>query len=170
MKRQIIHIDIDAFLASAEQVRDPALRRRAVIVGGEKGERGLVLSASYEARSYGIRAGMTLAQAERILPGAIYLRGDYQQASRLADATWRICRRFTPLVQVTSLDDCYLDVTGTRRLFGPAVEVAERLRAEVLSEVGFSISSGESDAKTVLICTWLLVMSGTASMGRMVSE
>jgi DNA polymerase-4 len=147
--RNIIHIDIDAFLASVEQIRDPSLRGRSVIVGGEKGERGLVLSSSYEARSRGVRPGLTLGQAARILPGAVYLKGDYQEARRLSDLTWEICRRYTPLVMVTSLDDCYLDVSGTERLFGAPVAVAERIRREVESEVGFRISLGTGTNRTV---------------------
>jgi DNA polymerase-4 len=147
--QNIIHIDIDAFLASVEQVRDPSLIGRPVIVGGEKGERGLVLSSSYEARSHGVRPGLTLGQAARLLPGAVFLRGDYQAARRLSDRTWEICRRYTPLVEVTSLDDCYLDVTGTERLFGHPMEVAERIRREVADEVGFRISLGTGTNRTV---------------------
>ena len=149
MTRNIIHIDIDAFLASVEQIRDPSLIGRPVVVGGERGERGLVLSSSYEARSQGVRPGLSLGQAERLLPRAVFLKGDYQEARRLSELTWEICRRYTPLVEVTSLDDCYLDVTGTERLFGPAVEVAGRIRQEVSREVGFRISLGTATNRTV---------------------
>ncbi|MEN8149691.1 MAG: DNA polymerase IV [Planctomycetota bacterium] len=149
MTRNIIHIDIDAFLASVEQIREPSLIGRPVVVGGERGERGLVLSSSYEARARGVRPGLSLGQAERLLPGGIFLKGDYQEARRLSDLTWEICRRYTPLVEVTSLDDCYLDVTGTERLFGPAVEVASRIRREVSREVGFRISLGTATNRTV---------------------
>jgi DNA polymerase IV len=147
--RDIIHADIDAFLASVEQVRDPSLRGRPVVVGGAKGERGLVLSASYEARRRGVFPGLTLAQAERILPGAAYRRGDYNAGKALSDRVFSICGRHTPLVEVTSLDDCYLDVTGTDRLFGPAVSVAERIREAVRREVGFSLSLGVGESRTV---------------------
>jgi len=162
--RNIIHIDVDAFLASVEQIRDPSLRGRAVIVGGEKGERGLVLSSSYEARRHGVRPGLTLGQAARLLPGAVYLKGDYQEARRLSDLTWEVCRRYTPLAEVTSLDDCYLDVTGTDRLFGAPVTVAERIRREVAAEVGFGISLGTGTNRTVA-----RVATGFAKPGGVVS-
>ncbi|MHC4473151.1 MAG: DNA polymerase Y family protein [Planctomycetota bacterium] len=148
-QRDIIHVDIDAFLASVEQIRDPSLRGRPVVVGGERGERGLVLSSTYEARRHGVVPGLTLSQAARLLPAAFFLKGDYQEAQRLSGRTWEVCRRYTPLVEVTSLDDCYLDVTGSSRLFGPAVEVAERIRREVAEEVGFGLSLGVGGNRTV---------------------
>jgi DNA polymerase-4 len=147
--KDIIHADIDAFLASVEQVRDPALRGRPVVVGGERGERGLVLSASYEARRLGVVPGLTLAQAERILPRAVFRRGDYHAGKELSDRVFAICRRYTPLVEVTSLDDCYLDVTGGEAHFGPAVSVAERIRAEVRRETGLRLSLGVGENRTV---------------------
>lgn len=149
VNRNIIHVDIDAFLASVEQVRDPSLRGRPVIVGGEKGDRGIVLSSSYEARRYGVVPGLILSEAARLLPRAVFLKGDYQMAHRLSERTWEICRRYTPLVQVTSLDDCYLDVTGSTRLFGPARDVAARIWREVSREVGFRLSMGVAENRTV---------------------
>ena len=148
MNRSIIHADIDAFLASVEQVRDPSLRGRPVVVGGERGERGIVLSSSYEARRHGVRPGLTLGVAERMLPEAVFLRGDAQVAGRLSEKTWAICRRYTPLVMATSIDDCYLDVTGSERLFGPARDIARRIRKEVAAEVGFRLSMGIGGNRT----------------------
>lgn len=147
--RDIIHIDIDAFLASVEQVRDPSLRGKPVVVGGERGERGLVLSSSYAARRHGVLPGLTLRQAERLLPRAVFLKGDSHAGRRLSGRTWDICRRYTPLVEITSIDDCYLDVTGTRRLFGPPRRVAARIRREVADEVGFRLSLGVGSNRTV---------------------
>jgi DNA polymerase-4 len=165
--RDIIHIDIDAFLASVEQVRDPSLAGRAVVVGGERGERGLVLSASYSARARGVKPGLTLSQAERLLPGAVFLKGDAREARRLAERTWEICRRYTPLVESTSIDDCYLDVTGTDRLFGPPVEVAGRIRREVAREVGFRLSLGAGANRTVArVATCFAKPGGVVSVPR----
>jgi DNA polymerase-4 len=147
--RDILHVDIDAFLASVEQVRDPSLRGRPVVVGGERGERGLVLSSSYEARRHGVVPGLTLSQAERLLPEAVFLKGDAQEAAHLSERVWEVCRRYTPLVEVTSIDDCYLDVTGTERLFGRAAEVARRIREEVREEVGVGLSMGVAENRTV---------------------
>jgi len=149
VNRNIIHVDIDAFLASVEQVRDPSLLGRPVIVGGEKGDRGIVLSSTYEARRCGVVPGLILSEAARLLPKAVFLKGDYQMAHRLSERAWEICRRYTPLVQVTSLDDCYLDVTGSTRLFGPARKVAARIWREVLREVGFRFSMGVGENRTV---------------------
>lgn len=148
-KRDIIHVDIDAFLASVEQVRDPALRGKPVVVGGERGDRGLVLSSSYAARRRGVVPGLTLSQAARLLPEAIFLRGDSRHASRLSERVWDVCRRHTPLVEATSIDDCYLDVTGTDRLFGAAAAVAERIRRQVGREIGLSLSLGVGGNRTV---------------------
>ncbi len=149
VNRNIIHVDIDAFLASVEQVRDPSLLGRPVIVGGEKGDRGIVLSSTYEARRHGVMPGLILSEAARLLPEAVFLKGDYQVAHRLSERAFDICRRYTPLVQVTSLDDCYLDVTGSTRLFGPARKVAARIWREVSREVGFRVSMGIGENRTV---------------------
>ncbi len=149
MNRNIIHVDIDAFLASVEQVRDPSLRGRPVIVGGEKGDRGLVLSSTYEARRRGVVPGLSLSEAARILPGAVFLKGDYPMAHRLSERAFEICRRITPLVMVTSLDDCYLDVTGSRRLFGAPRGMAARIQREVEREVGLRVSLGVGENRLV---------------------
>jgi DNA polymerase-4 len=130
-------------------VRDPSLLGRPVVVGGEKGDRGIVLSSTYEARRHGVVPGLVLSEAARLLPGAVFLKGDYQMAHRLSERAWEICRRYTPLVQVTSLDDCYLDVTGSARLFGPAREIAARVQREVLREVGFRFSLGVGENRTI---------------------
>jgi DNA polymerase IV len=147
--RDILHVDIDAFFASVEQVRDPRLRGRPVIVGGLPHERSIVISASYEARHFGVGVGMVLSEAHRRCPRAVFLKGEYASYRRAADTVWETARRFTPLVEVTSLDDAYLDLTGTGRLLGRALDVAERLREDVLEATGLSLSLGLAGNRTV---------------------
>ncbi len=148
-RRTIVHLDVDAFLASAEQVLDPALRGRPVVVGGLPRDRGIVISSSYEARALGVRNGMRLRDAHRVCPAAVFRRGDVHAAMALAERAWEIARRETPLVQVTSLDDAFLDLAGTAGLRGPPLAVAGRLRAAVRAEVGLSLSVGIGDSKVI---------------------
>ena len=113
----IFLVDIDAFFAQAEQIARPELRGRPVIVGGAITDRSVVASASYEARARGIKTAMPIAQAHRICPDAVFLRGDFHAYARFSAALMDLCRRYTPLVEPMSLDEAYLDVTGSRRLF-----------------------------------------------------
>ncbi len=147
--RVVVHADVDAFLASVEQVLDPSLRGRPVVVGGMPGERGIVLSSSYAARALGVRNGMRLRDAARACPAAVFRRGDVHAAMALAARVWAICRRETPLVEVTSLDDAFLDLAGTARCGGPPRAVAERLRRAALGETGLSLSLGIAGTKVL---------------------
>jgi DNA polymerase-4 len=108
-----------------------------------------VISSSYEARALGVRNGMRLRDAHRVCPRAVFRRGDVHAAMALAERTWEVCRRETPLVQVTSLDDAFLDLAGTGALRGPARAVAERLQRAVREEVGFSVSLGLAETKVL---------------------
>ena len=120
---QILHLDMDAFYASVEVLDDPSLAGRPVIVGGGS-KRGVVTSASYEARRYGIHSAQPIAEAKRLCPRGVVLpvrMARYQQVSRTIFA---IFHRFTPLVEPLSIDEAFLDVTGSVRLFGPAEQIA----------------------------------------------
>jgi DNA polymerase-4 len=146
--RVILHADMDAFYASIEQRDRPELRGRPVIVGGLS-ERGVVSAASYEARVYGVHSAMATAEARRLCPDGVYLRGDlprYRRASRLL---FEIFARFTPRVEGLSLDEAFLDLTGTRRLLGPPAEVGARLRRTVRDELGLGVSVGIAPNKMV---------------------
>lgn len=147
--RTILHLDVDAFLASAEQVADPSLRGRPVVVGGLPRDRGIVISSSYEARALGVRNGMRLRDAHRVCPRAVFRRGDVHAAMALAARVWEIARRETPLVQPTSLDDAFLDLAGTEALRGPPREAAERIRRAAREEVGLSLSVGIGESKVL---------------------
>ena len=114
----IIHVDIDAFFASVEQVRRPELRGRPVIVGGGIGGRGVVASASYEARPSGVKAGMPIFRARELCPQAVYLSPDFAEYNRFSERLFEILSRVSPAVEQASLDDAYVDLRGCERLYG----------------------------------------------------
>src|SRR6187431_1658036 len=147
--RTILHVDLDAFFAAVEQRDRPELRGKPVIVGGMPPGRGVVSAASYEARVYGVHSAMSITEAYRRCPHGVYLPVDgrrYQQASREVMA---ILRRFTPLVEPISIDEAFLDVTGSRDLFGDGETIARAIKAAVVDEVQLTISIGVARTKLV---------------------
>ena len=138
----ILHVDLDAFYASVEQLRRPELRGQPIAVGG-----GVVLAASYEARDFGVRAAMPLGKARKLCPRLIVVEGSYGDYVELSDRVFEICRRFTPLVEQISIDEAFLDVAGAGRLFGPPDGIAVRLRHGVLAETGLVVSVGIARTK-----------------------
>jgi DNA polymerase-4 len=142
----ILHADLDAFYASVEQLLDPALRGRPIAVGGsDRG--GVVLAASYEAKAFGVHGGMAGWQARQLCPRITFVRGHFSQYQRLADDVMDILNAVTPAVERISIDEAFLDVTGSTHLFGPPAEIAARLRARVRREVGLPISIGAARTK-----------------------
>lgn len=147
--RTILHVDLDAFFASVEQRDRPELRGKPVIVGGEPGGRGVVSAASYEARAFGVHSAMSLTEAGRRCPHGVFLPVDgrrYQQASR---DVMTILRRFTPQVEPISIDEAFLDVTGSAALFGDGPTIAARIKSAVHDEVGLTVSVGVATNKLV---------------------
>lgn len=147
--RDIFHVDVDAFFASVEQLLNPALRGKPVVVGGDPRDRSVVASASYEARKWGVRSAMPMSQALRLCPGLLRVDGDYPRYVEYSGLIRRVLDRFAPFVEVASLDDFYMDFTGCRRAQGPPVEAAERLRNAVLAEVGLHVTVGIAANRTV---------------------
>ncbi|HEY7101054.1 MAG TPA: DNA polymerase IV [Mycobacteriales bacterium] len=142
----ILHADLDAFYASVEQLLDPGLRGRPIAVGGsDRG--GVVLAASYEAKAFGVHGGMAGWQARQLCPRITFVRGHFSQYQRLADDVMDILNAVTPAVERISIDEAFLDVTGSTHLFGPPGEIATRLRARVRREVGLPISIGAARTK-----------------------
>jgi len=138
----ILHADLDAFYASVEQLLDPALRGRPVAVGG-----GVVLAASYEAKRFGVTGGMPGWRARERCPDLVFVRGHFAEYRRLGDRVMDILGEYTPLVQRISIDEAFLDVGGSRRLFGPPADIAATIRRRVRDEVGLPISVGAARTK-----------------------
>ncbi len=127
--RTILHVDLDAFFVSVEQARDPTLRGKPVIVGGDPDGRGVVATASYEARPYGIHSGMALSAARRLCPQAIFVRGTFREYERVSQRFHRILRDYSPLVEPTGLDEAFLDLTGC----APVIEARSSTRGVLAS-------------------------------------
>src|SRR5207237_5751433 len=138
----ILHADLDAFFASVEQRDDPELRGRPVIVGG-----GVVLAASYEAKAFGVRTAMGGRQARRLCPHAVVVSPRMSAYAEASKALYRVFDDASPLVEGLSIDEAFLDVRGMRRIAGTPVEIAVRLRREVLARVGLRISVGVARTK-----------------------
>jgi DNA polymerase IV len=142
----ILHVDMDAFYASVEVLKDPSLRDAQVVVGGS-GPRGVVMSASYQARRFGVRSAMPAAQARRRCPELVFVQPDFDAYRAYANRLREVFLSFTPLVEPLSLDEAFLDVSGATALFGAPARIAERVRAAVRQELDLSCSVGVAPNK-----------------------
>jgi DNA polymerase-4 len=141
-----LHIDMDAFFASVEQVLDPSLKGRAVIVGGRNG-RGVVTSASYEARKFGIHSAMPGFQAKKLCPQGIFLPNRRRVYSEFSDKVFAILEQYSPEVHALSIDEGLVDLTGTERLFGPPIKTADEMIRRIERELGLPSSAGLSTSR-----------------------
>ena len=148
MERAILHVDMDAFYASVEQRDDPRLRGKPVIVGGPS-RRGVVAAASYEVRRFGVRSAMSMVEALQRCPDAIVVPVRMARYQAVSAEVFEVFRRYTPLVEGLSLDEAFLDVTGSRRLFGDEVQIARRIKAEIREATGLTASAGVAPSKFV---------------------
>jgi DNA polymerase IV len=142
MTKKIIHIDMDAFYASVEQHDNPALQGRPVIVGGDPEKRGVVSAASYEARTYGVHSAMPSSQARRLCPQGVFLPVRMHRYREVSGQIFQLLREYTPLVEPLSLDESFLDVTGSEKLFGPAPQIAKEVKRRIRETTGLTASAG----------------------------
>ncbi|MFQ5806494.1 MAG: DNA polymerase IV [Phycisphaerae bacterium] len=145
--RHIVHIDMDAFFAAIEQRDRPELRGKPVLVGGDPAGRGVVSTASYEARPFGCHSAMPMAQAVRLCRQAIVVRPRMERYAEVSRQVFEILRQFTPLVEPLSIDEAFLDVTGSERLFGPTEQVARELKRRIHADTKLTASVGVAPNK-----------------------
>lgn len=145
MQRWIIHIDMDAFYASIEQLDHPEWRGLPVIVGGER--RGVVAAASYEARKFGVHSAMPIFQAKRLCPQGIYTRGRRSRYAEVSHQVMEVLRGFSPVVEQASIDEAFLDATGLERLFGPVEQLGRGIKLAVKERTGLTCSVGAAPVK-----------------------
>ncbi len=138
----VLHIDIDAFFAAVEVMLNPRLKGKPVIVGGMPDERGVVSTASYEARKYGVHSGMALRTAGQKCPHGIFIRGRYHVYSRISEKFIHCLRRFSPRVEAVSIDEAYVDLSGSRYLHSSVYALAEKIKHTVEREIGLNVSAG----------------------------
>ncbi len=140
--RRIIHIDMDAFYASIEQRDNPSFKGQPVIVGGHAEKRGVVSAASYEARVYGVHSAMPTSWAKKLCPHGIFLPVRMERYRQVSEEIFTIFQKYTPLVEPLSLDESFLDVTGSETLFGPALEIAREIKKNIFGHTGLTASAG----------------------------
>ncbi|MBC7260640.1 MAG: DNA polymerase IV, partial [Chloroflexi bacterium] len=148
-RRSVIHVDLDAFFASVEELLDPSIAGLPIIVGGDPAKRGVVASASYAARAYGVRSAMPMAQALRLCPQAIVRHGHREAYASYSRRVMAILAEYTPLLEQVSIDEAFLDVTGCEQLFGPPEEIARCIQQRIRSELGLPASLGVASNKLV---------------------
>ncbi|HVO59541.1 MAG TPA: DNA polymerase IV [Terriglobales bacterium] len=147
--KTIFHVDMDAFFVSVEELFDPSLRGKAVVVGGQRDERGVVSAVSYEARKFGVHSAMPLRTAAKLCPQAIFVDGHPQRYRECSQKVFDVLNKFSPQVEMASIDEAYLDMTGTERLHGPALRAAHTLHAQMKAETQLNCSIGIGTSRLI---------------------
>ena len=149
LTRTIFHVDMDAFFVSVEELFDPSLKGKAVVVGGQRHERGVASAASYEARRFGVHSAMPLRTAAKLCPHAIFVDGHPERYRDCSQKVYEVLSRFTPLVEMASIDEAYLDMTGTERLLGPPLGAADALHRTMKAETQLNCSIGIGTSRLI---------------------
>jgi len=149
LPRTIFHVDMDAFFVSVEELYDPSLKGKPVVVGGQRHERGVVSAASYEARKFGVHSAMPLRTAAKQCPHAIFVDGHPERYRECSEKVYKVLGAFTPQVEMASIDEAYLDMTGTERLLGPALRAAHNLHQRMKAETGLNCSVGIGTSRLI---------------------
>lgn len=149
MLRQILHVDMDAFFVSVEELANPSLKGKAVVVGADPDGRGVVAAASYEARKFGVHSAMPIRTAKKLCPHAIFLRGHHAKYREYSEKIYSIFQQFTPVIEMVSIDEAYLDLTGSERLHGGLISAADRLIRTAKRRTGLNCSVGASTSHLV---------------------
>ena len=147
--RTIFHVDMDAFFVSVEELFDPALKGKAVVVGGQRNERGVVSAASYEARKFGVHSAMPLRTAAKLCPQAIFVDGHPARYREYSERAYGVLSLFSPQVEMASIDEAYLDMTGTVRLHGPPLRAAHTLHQKMKSDTHLNCSIGIGSSRLI---------------------
>jgi len=147
--KTIFHVDMDAFFVSVEELFDPSLTGKPVVVGGQRDERGVVSAASYEARKFGVHSAMPLRTAAKLCPQAIFVNGHPERYRECSEKVYSVLNTFSPMVEMASIDEAYLDMTGTDRLHGPPLRAAHALHQKMKAETRLNCSIGIGGSRLV---------------------
>ena len=147
--RTYFHVDMDAFFVSVEELFDPSLRGKPVVVGGRSNQRGVVSAASYAARKFGLHSAMPLRTAHRLCPQAIFVEGHPERYREYSQKVYKVLQSFSPQVEMASVDEAYMDLTGTEKLHGPPIEAAHRLHKAIARETSLNNSIGIAASRMV---------------------
>lgn len=154
LQRIVFHVDMDAFFVSVEELQDPSLKGKAVVVGGQRDERGVVSAASYEARKFGVHSAMPLRTAAKMCPHAIFVDGHPDLYREYSQKAREVLHDFSPAVEMASIDEAYLDMTGTEKLHGPPLESAGKLHEAMKLRTGLNCSIGIGSSRLMAkICS-----------------
>jgi len=149
LAKTIFHVDMDAFFVSVEELFDPSLKGKAVVVGGQRDERGVVSAASYEARKFGVHSAMPLRTAAKLCPHATFVDGHPDRYRECSGKVFEVLNTFSPLVEMASIDEAYLDMTGTDRLHGPPLRAAHSLHTKMKTATQLNCSIGIGTSRLV---------------------